>query len=221
MTRPLVLLHGIARTRHSLWPVAHEGSARGYTVASIGYPWRTGSIEELASIVAKRIADKVPGGQFDIVTHSMGGIILRVAAARGLIPVERVHRAVMLAPPSQGSELAEILRHQRLFKWIFGPAGQQLGIGTESAPMALPPLPFECGVIAGRRTLVPLAERIFDGPTDGRVSVARTRADGMADFIIVDRAHTFMMWGKDVLAATFGFLETGRFPHVATVRPGA
>ena len=216
MTRPLILLHGIARTRHSLWPIAREGAARGYTVASIGYPWRTGSIDELAAIVAKRIADKVPSGQFDVVTHSMGGIILRVATARGLMPAERIHRAVMLAPPSQGSELAEILRGQRLFRWVYGPAGQQLGTGVESAPLALPPLPFECGVIAGGRTLVPLADSIFGGPTDGRVSVARARADGMADFMVVDRAHTFMMWGKDVLAAVFGFLETGRFPYVAT-----
>ena len=221
MTRPLVLLHGIARTRHSLWPVARAGAKRGYTVASIGYPWRTASIEELAAIVAARVTERVPTEQFDVVTHSMGGIILRVAAARGLIPAERIHRVVMLAPPSQGSELAEILRSLRLFRWVFGPAGQQLGTGTESAPMALPPLPFECGVIAGRRTLVPLAERIFDGPTDGRVSVRRARADGMADFMVVDRAHTFMMWGEDVLASTFGFLEMGRFPHVATISPNA
>ena len=221
MARPLVLLHGIARTRHSLWPVARAGAERGYSVASIGYPWRTGSIEELAAFVAKRIDDHVPAGQFDVVTHSMGGIILRVAAARGLIPAERIHRAVMLAPPSQGSELAEILRHQRLFRWVYGPAGQQLGIGAGSAPLALPPLPFECGVIAGGRTLVPRAESIFGGPTDGRVSVARARADGMADFMVVDRAHTFMMWGRDVLSATFGFLETGRFPHVATPRSTA
>ena len=219
MTRPLILLHGIARTRHSLWPVARAGAERGYSVTSIGYPWRTASIEELASIVAARVKDSVPTGRFDVVTHSMGGIILRVAAARGLIPAERVHRVVMLAPPSQGSELAEVLRHQRLFRWVYGPAGQQLGTGTGSAPMALPPLPFECGVIAGTRTLVPLAGRIFGGPTDGRVSVARARADGMADFMVVERAHTFMMWGKDVLSATFGFLETGHFPRVAT--PGS
>lgn len=218
MTRQLVLLHGIARTRHSLWPIARAGAAHRYRVASIGYPWRTGSIEELAAIVAARVDHAVPTGNFDVVTHSMGGIILRVAAARGLIPAGRIRRVVMLAPPSQGSELAEGLRRHRLFKWVFGPAALQLGTGAESAPLALPPLPFECGVIAGRRTFVPLAQRIFDGPGDGRVSVARARADGMADFIVVDRAHTFMMWGREVLAEIFGFLETGRFPHVARAR---
>ena len=157
----------------------------------------------------------MPDGPLDFVTHSMGGIVLRVAVARALIPASRVHRAVMLAPPSQGSELAETLREQRLFRWIFGPAGQQLGTGEESAPRSLPPLPFECGVIAGGQTLVPMAERLFEAPTDGRVSVARTRANGMADFMIVGRGHTFIMWGSDVLSATFGFLETGRFPSVA------
>ena len=221
MIRPLVLLHGIARTRHSLWPVARAGAARGYAVASIGYPWRTGSIEELASIVATRVADAVPEGRMDVVAHSMGGIILRVAVAHGLIPAERIHRVVMLAPPNRGSELAEVLRDQRLFQWVYGPAGQQLGTGAESAPLALPPLPFECGVIAGSRSSVPLVERVFGGPTDGRVSVARAKADGMTDFMVVHRAHSFMMWGADVLDATFAFLENGRFPHVATAPPDA
>ena len=213
MPRPLVLLHGLARTRHSLWPVARAAAARRYRVASVGYPSRHAPVEQLAEIVASRIDARVGEEPFDVVTHSMGGIILRSAVAAGLLPAERVRRVVMLAPPSQGSELAEALRRQWLYRRVLGPAGQQLGTGGESVPLALPPLPFACGVIAGRRTLIPLAERIFGGPTDGRVSVARARADGMADFLVVDRAHPFLMWAPEVLAAVFGFLEAGRFPR--------
>ncbi|MBV9880536.1 MAG: alpha/beta fold hydrolase [Gemmatirosa sp.] len=213
MPPPLVLLHGLARTRHSLWPVAHAAEARGRRVVSIGYPSRRAAIEALAALVAARIAESVPEPAFDVVTHSMGGIVLRAMVARGLLPAARVHRVVMLAPPSRGSELAEAMRGWRLYRHLLGPAGQQLGTGADSAPLALPPLPFECGVIAGRRTLVPLAGHVFGGPSDGRVSVARAGADGMADFLVVDRAHPFLMWYPDVLAAIFGFLETGAFPR--------
>jgi len=155
----------------------------------------------------------VPDGQFDVVSHSMGGIVLRTAVATRLVGPERVRRAVMLAPPSRGSELAEALRGRAVYRRMLGPAGQQLGIGAESAPLALPPIPFAWGVIAARRTLVPMAERIFGGPTDGRVSVARARAVGMSDFLVVNRAHPFLMWAPDVLDAVFGFLEVGHFPR--------
>jgi triacylglycerol lipase len=211
MARPLVLLHGLARTRVSLWPVARAARARGYHAIDVGYPSRRASIEALAELVTAHIVTAVPSGPVDVVSHSMGGIVLRVAVDRGLLPAARVRRAVMIAPPSQGSELAEALRAWSLYRAVLGPAGQQLGVGDESVPLALPPLPFECGVIAGRRTFWPLAERLFGGPTDGRVSVARARAPGMTDFLVVERAHPMLMWAPEVITATFRFLEVGRF----------
>lgn len=210
---PLVLLHGLARTRRSLWPVARAAGRRGIVATSIGYPSRRGSIDALAEVVARRIDANVPDGMpFDVVSHSMGGIVLRAAVAARLVAAERVHRVVMLAPPNQGSELADVLRRWRLFERMMGPAALELGTGEHSVPVSLPPVPFACGVIAGRRTLVPRADRLFGGPTDGRVSVSRTQAPGVADFLVVDRAHPFIMWAPEVLAATFAFLETGRFP---------
>ena len=211
MPRQLILLHGLARTRYSLWPIARAARRRGYDVTNIGYPSRRAPIEALAAGVAARIAATVAPGAFDVVSHSMGGIVLRAAVADGLLPLARVHRAVMLAPPSRGSELADLLRPRWAYRRLLGPAGQQLGTTEDSLPLALPPVPFPCGVIAGRRTFVPGAERIFAGPTDGRVSVRRTQAEGMSDFLVVDRAHPFLMWAPDVLTATFAFLETGHF----------
>jgi hypothetical protein len=217
--RPVVLLHGLARTPRSLWPVARAAAARGRVVLAVGYPWRRAPVEALAAHAAAAIgraataAGLAPDAAFDVVTHSMGGIVLRAAVALGHLPAGRVHRAVMLAPPSQGSELAERLRDLRLFGWALGPAARQLGTGAESFPRSLPPLPFPCGVIAGRRSMVPGAERLFGGETDGRVSVARTRAPGMADFLVLDRGHALLMWAPDVLAATFAFLDEGRFPR--------
>lgn len=211
--RSLILLHGLARTRHSLWPVARAARARDYEPTSIGYPSREQPIEWLAKYVAERIRARIGDAAFDVVTHSMGGIVLRAAVSRGLIEHERVHRVVMLAPPSRGSELADLLRGWAPYRRVLGPAGQQLGTGDDSVPLALPPLPFACGIIAGRRTFVPGAERVFGGPTDGRVSVARAAADGMHDFLVVDRAHPFLMWSPEVIDAIFSFLDRGRFPR--------
>jgi triacylglycerol esterase/lipase EstA (alpha/beta hydrolase family) len=46
----------------------------------------------------------------DFVTHSLGGIVLRVAVAEGLLPPGRIRRVVMLGPPNEGSELADFCR---------------------------------------------------------------------------------------------------------------
>src|SRR5688572_9683200 len=122
---PIVLLHGLGRTRWSLWPVAREATRRGRTVHNLGYPSRRAPIEELADDVGRRMRELAGDGAVDVVTHSMGGIVLRAAAASGAVPPPIVHRVVMLAPPNHGSELADRLKDYRIYRFALGPAGQQ------------------------------------------------------------------------------------------------
>lgn len=208
----IILLHGLGRTRWSLWPVAREAARRGYRVHNLGYPSRRAPIEELASRVGDQLRRLVPnGGAFDVVTHSMGGIVLRVAVASGALAAERVRRVVMLAPPNHGSELADRLRDVAVYRWVTGPAGQQIGTGEDSVPRHLPPPPFEVGVIAGRRATNAVLARVFDTESDGKVTVASAHVDGMRELVVVDRGHTFIMWAPEVLTRIFTFLERGRF----------
>jgi pimeloyl-ACP methyl ester carboxylesterase len=207
----LVLLHGLGRTRFSLWPVAREAQRRGYHVHNLGYPSRRAPIERLADDVGARIRALAGDAPVDVVTHSMGGIVLRAAVASGSLPADRVRRVVMLAPPNHGSELADRLRDYLAYRLATGPAGQQIGTSPESVPRRLPPPPFEVGIIAGRRSNNPLFANVLGAESDGKVTVASARVDGMRDLVVVDRSHTFLMWAPDVLAHTFAFLESGRF----------
>jgi pimeloyl-ACP methyl ester carboxylesterase len=208
----VVLLHGLGRTRWSLWPVARDAARRGYRVHNLGYPSRRAPIEQLAETIGHRIRDIATAeGAVDVVTHSMGGIVLRAAVAAAALPADLIRRVVMLAPPNHGSELADRLRDFRVYRLATGPAGQQIGTNDDSVPRRLPPPPFEVGIIAGRRTGNPVFGRVLGAENDGKVTVDATRLDGMRDLVVVDRAHTFIMWAPDVLTQTFSFLETGQF----------
>ena len=211
----IVLLHGLGRTRHSLWPVAREAMRRGYHVHNLGYPSRRESIEQLAERVGARVralAEQAEhGGTVDVVTHSMGGIVLRAAVASGALPAACVRRVVMLAPPNHGSQLADRLRDYLVYRLALGPAGQQIGTDEESVPLRLPPPPFEVGIIAGRRSTNALFSRVLGAEGDGKVTVASAQLEGMRELVVVDRSHTFIMWAPDVLAHIFSFLERGRF----------
>jgi triacylglycerol lipase len=209
---PLVLLHGLGRTRYSLWPVAREAMRRSYRVHNLGYPSRRDSIEQLAESVGKRVLELAgEDGQVDVVTHSMGGIVLRAAVAAGTLPAACVRRVVMMAPPNHGSELADRLRDYLVYRLALGPAGQQIGTSDDSVPLRLPPPPFEVGIIAGRRSTNPLFSRVLGAEGDGKVTVASAQLEGMRELVVVDRSHTFIMWAPDVLAHIFSFLQTGRF----------
>jgi pimeloyl-ACP methyl ester carboxylesterase len=207
----VILLHGLGRTRWSFWRVEQALRHDGYEVVNHTYPSRAHPIEVLArDHLAPLMAAQGIASRLHLVTHSMGGIVLRCYLRDH--PVPNLGRVVMLAPPNAGSELADRLKPTWLYRTINGPAGQQLG--TEDLPRALGPWPAyrgELGIIAGDRSLNPLFSSWLPGPGDGKVTVARTRLAGMADFTVVPVSHTWLAWRRAVISQIRAFLRSGRF----------
>ena len=94
-----------------------------------------------------------------------------------------------------------------------GPAAQQLGTDSESLPNILPPIYGEIGVITGDRSGDLLFSDMIPGDDDGKVSVDSARLSEMADFLVVDEGHTFIMRDDEVIRQILYFLANGRFDH--------
>ena len=209
----VVLLHGLARTSMSMNVMQEALEEDGYATANIDYPSRDYEIAELAQIAVGEGVSKCRAIEgvttIHFVTHSLGGILVRQYLHEQ--SVAELGRVVMLGPPNQGSKAADELDSLPGFDWINGPAGQQLGKGEGSVPLALGPVDFELGVIAGDRTIDPITSAVLDDPDDGKVSVEDTRVEGMDDFIVVHHSHAFMMRMRTVTDLTREFLRSGSF----------
>jgi triacylglycerol lipase len=117
----------------------------------------------------------------------------------------------MLSPPNQGTELVDRFGRNPLIRWLWGPAGVQMGTSDDSLPHRLGPVDFELGVIAGNRSLNPLFSAWIPGPDDGTVSVRRAAVEGMRDFLVVPASHTFIMRRASVASQVAWFLQHGHF----------
>ena len=208
-----MLLHGLARTPNSMRPVEKRMTQEGYQVVNQSYDSTDHPIAELAvAAVEKALGNCTDQTSAHFVTHSMGGILLRqYASEKG---TARINRAVMLAPPNQGSETVDKMGHLWLFEAINGPAGQELSTQPDSVPNSLGPVGFELGVIAGTVSYNPLFSYWLQGDDDGKVSVPRARVAGMKAFRTVDENHTFIMSGDVVLDEVVYFLAHGKFECV-------
>ncbi|MEO0558234.1 MAG: alpha/beta fold hydrolase [Bacteroidota bacterium] len=218
MADPVLLLHGLARSERSMRPLARALRTNGFAPHLIDYPSRHHRIGELVdSVVAPAVEQLEAEGaeRIHFVTHSLGGVLTRAYAARRFDagnPLPDGCRAVMLAPPHRGSEVADVVMGIRALRAYFGPALDELGTDGASIPLRLGPMRgIETGVIAGDRNLYPILGRALPGPGDGSVAVERTRVDGIADWLLVHRTHALIPFAPDVTRATLRFLKTGQF----------
>ncbi len=203
----VVLLHGLGRTHLSLLLPRMRLRSRGFRPVNIRYPSRALPIEELARFVENRLPRETDR-RVHFLTHSLGGILVRYMLGRKR--PANLGRVVMLAPPNQGSQLAGRMKQNPLWLRAAGPTARQLGADADSVPKQLGPVDFELGVIAGNRPLSPLAH-LIDGENDGIVAVDEARVEGMADFLVVPRGHTFIMNDRAVLDQAIHFFRHGAF----------
>lgn len=210
----VVLLHGLGRTRCSMAWLAHELRKDGYAVINASYPSRTQPIETLAAEwLPAQLRGVAPHSRVHFVTHSMGGILLRVWL-RDAGPPVFPGRVVMLAPPNAGSELTDRLAGFAPFGWFTGVNGRRLGTGATALPRALgawpaagPPL----GIIAGGRSVNPLLGAALPPPHDGKVSVAATHLTGETAHLVLPFSHTWLAWRRETIGQVKAFLRAGRF----------
>jgi triacylglycerol lipase len=208
----VILLHGLARSGSSMEKLEQALQEAGYVVLNVDYPSRTAPIAELATQSIRPALDDprlAACERVHFISHSMGGILLRSYVAQTDIP--RLGRVVMLGPPNQGSEVVDRLRHWRAFQWLNGPAGSELGTEAESVPNRLGPVLFELGVIAGRRSINWINSLMIPGADDGKVSVERTKVEGMKEHLVLPVTHPLMMKDEAVIAACLNFLAYGSF----------
>lgn len=211
----VVLLHGIRRNPRAMNKLERFLDELEYTVCNLGYPSTSYSIEELAEHVYEQVTKACPlrKKKIHFVSHSMGGIIIRVLLSK--YSFENLGRVVMIAPPHQGSEVADFLSKYKFYKKIFGPAGLQLGTREKSFGEKLGPIHYDLGIIAGSRTLDPwFSWFILPDRGDGKVTIESTKLEGMKDHIVIPASHFMLPRKKETLWQVAYFLRHGVFDDV-------
>jgi pimeloyl-ACP methyl ester carboxylesterase len=205
----VLLIHGLGRAKESFAGLEAALSAAGYQADSVNYPSTRRGLAAHADQL-ERLLNRLEGVErVSFVTHSLGGLVLRELLVRDSAWKTRIQpgRAVLIAPPNQGSAIADRFQDFAPFEWLLGGGGQA---ATSAAAGALPAPPIPFAVIAGGRGDDAGYNPLLEGDDDGVVTVQETRLDGAAGYLLVDAVHTVVMNHPQTIAAVLSFLEDGR-----------
>ncbi len=219
----VIILHGIGRTNRAMEPMAKTLRLEGYRVVNLDYPSRKKSIARICQEEMPKALEytrQYNCSTIHFVTHSLGGIIARMALQEN--PPENLGKVVMLSPPNQGSELADYLTQSWFFGWLYktinGPAGQELTTAPDSVPNQLGPVTYPTGIISGshHNGFDYWFSKLIPGADDGKVSTEEAKVEGMTDALVLPYHHTSIMKKQEVFDETIHFLRHGAFRKSAS-----
>ncbi len=195
----IILIHGLGGSRLDMWPISRKLRIAGFDPITWSYRSLGQDIKALSEKFLQFIRQNLDSNgqqRIHVVTHSMGGIIVRSALSSA--PDLKFGRVVMLAPPHGGSHVA---RRLSPFAGWLTPSLNQLSDDPHSFVNRLPnsylDRSIEFGIVAASKDRV--------------IHPDKVRLPGLADFAAVHGHHGILPWYRETAELVLSFLQTGSF----------
>ena len=144
------------------------------------------------------------------VGYSMGGVLARYIVENNKF--KNLGKVVVIASPSQGSEVASVLTETTLYKSIFGPAICDLKKDSEFLSKMKNNVNYELGVLAGNRSMNLITSFfVLSEENDGLISVESTKVSGMKDHKTLEATHNRIYKSHATSDYVVKFIQCGEF----------
>lgn len=228
--RAVITLHGFGRSRDHMAGLGKFLEQDGaFTWINVSYASTRGTLGDHAATLAKVIEGLEGIDEIYFVGHSLGNLVVRRYLGEGACtqprwtPDPRIQRMVMLGPPNNGAQmaqlLAELLHDNELVRTVMGPSAWQLARDWDEAKTRLATPRFEFGVLAGGCGDNVGLNPLLAGDDDLVVRVEETRLPGATDFRLVNCRHGQLMNDAAVRQQVLTFLHHGYFTAAEERQP--
>ena len=198
-----VLIHGLGLRKESLKCLAPLLQKEGFQTIQFGYGAMLEPLERCADKLHS-VLEEYEGEKY-FITHSMGGILLRLYQQKYNTEIEK---AVLLAPPNKGAQIVDSLKKLKL-AGLLGVNGKRLHTDCDGLPQSLPGLNTEYMTVAGTKKsyfgYFPLMFFMKE-QNDGVVSTESTKMEGEVCHLKAAAYHLKIMKNKSVQKALIEFL---------------
>jgi pimeloyl-ACP methyl ester carboxylesterase len=186
----VLFVHGMGRSPLSGWPLLRRLRRAGLHTHNFGH-WV--SSESFGSIVARlgeRLTQLAHAGEYVLVGHSLGGVLLRQAVRTLPRTVRQPRHLFLLGSPVQVSSIAARMGSNPLYRLLTGDCGVMLGSSERMAAIGTPAVPVTA--VVGEKSWSLMAGMLPPESNDGVVTLSEASAPWLTDVVKLPVTHTFL-----------------------------
>lgn len=213
-TYKVYLIHGYGGLGIELKKIQKTIEKEGYVSEIYSYP----SLVKDVDSVGNNVFNKIKKENFDtisFVTHSLGALVVRSIYEHldSITTFPFIHRIVMIAPPNNGSPVADYFAQFSFVKYIIGPNINNITTNPITGAGKYPIPTCEIGLIAGSYGKKKGFNIFIKGDNDGVLIPEQTKLGVEKDVVFVKSWHVGLLFNKKVLKYVTCFLKNGKFEN--------
>jgi pimeloyl-ACP methyl ester carboxylesterase len=186
----VLFVHGMGRTPISGMRILFRLRANGYAVSVFGYSTALNDFDAIRNRLQVRIIQMASQGDYVLVGHSLGGVLLRSALQELPHGTNPPKHLFLLGSPVRPAILAKKLRKRFIFRAITGDCGQLLA--SSPRMKAIGPVNVQTTSILGTRGFYGKYSPFGFELNDGVVSKSELQADWITDVVHVSVMHSLL-----------------------------
>jgi hypothetical protein len=200
-----LFVHGMGRSPASGWAMLRRLRRAGLDTHTFGHLVSSESFAAIVARLAMRLTRIADAGEYVLIGHSLGGVLLR-AALRTLPRTARLPtRLFLLGSPVRVSMVAARMASNPLYRLLTGDSGMMLGSAQRMGDIGDPVVPVTA--VVGIKGWSLVSGLLPSEVHDGVVTVAEASAPWLTDVVRIPVTHTFLPSDSRVTAVILARLQ--------------
>ena len=214
-TTKVYLIHGYGGLGIELKEIQKAIEKEGFVSEIYTYPSLVKDVDSVGNTLFYKI-QKENYDTVSFVTHSLGALVVRSMYEHldSLTSFPFIHRIVMIAPPNNGSPVADFFAQFSFVKHIIGPNINNITTNPLTGAGKYPIPTCEVGLIAGSYGRKRGFNIFVKGDNDGVLIPEKTKMGIEKDVAFVKSWHVGLLYNKTVKKYVISFLINGIFKQV-------
>ncbi len=186
----VLFVHGMGRSSLSAWPMLRRLRQAGFKTRTFGYSVALENFDAIVARLRKQIVSTAARGDYIVVGHSLGGVLLRATLNSLPQGTTQPRHAYLLGSPMRASQMAQRFRSFGVFRMITGDCGQLLS--TPSRMNAIGALTVPTTGIIGVGGVTGAMSPFGNESNDGIVTAAEADAPWLSQRVHIRQIHTLL-----------------------------